>query len=566
MDPDAPGGGPGAMPGEPGAGDPNEPTADDGAPTAGDGAPAAGDGAPAAPGNDPASPGVVDPADPTAEPIAGEPAAAAPPAAAGVTECLDAELIGPTPIRRISTSEYANSVRDVFQAVINTGQLPADEKLGIFKTNVATRLTADHFERYRTLATSVSADVLASFGTLSGCSSTADAACVGAYLDGAARQLFHGTLEAADSARIQDIYTSLSTEADADIAVLTAVQWILLSPRFLFVVEFGEPASATRSLLTGSEVAGRLAAFFWRTVPDAALLAAADEGGLATPEAIRARADAMLSDPRAVPILEDFGAQLLRIVPPGPDADALEQQKKAQVGEILAKASTDAALTYADLLTGSHPPAGAELAGFYGAEDRRGILLTAGFLASNSTGEVPSPVKRGYIIRKALYCTEVPAPSDPTDMQLSDEVGANNKEVFNAHSNNPTCWGCHALMDPIGDAFGQYTATGGFDAALAEDTSGTLTPSQTDTSGDFQNVDELLTKMAADPTAAQCFALQASRFALGRNETVEDACGIEQITEAFAASSYSVRELLLNIATSSMFANRDAVVAGGTCR
>lgn len=491
------------------------------------------------------------------------------PPAAGATECLNPELIGPTPIRRISAAEYTNAVRDVFQAVINPGQLPADEKLGIFQTNVATRLTADYFERYRSLATSVSGDVVANFPALSGCASSADAACVAGFLEVAARRMFHGTLEPTDSAYVQDVYAELAASADADTALSSAVQFILLSPRFLFLVEFGGDASATRAPLTGSEVAGRLAAFFWRTVPDAELLAAADAGNLSTPEGVRAQADRMLSDARSSAMLESFGDQLLRIEPSGPDADALEQQKKAQVGEIFAKVATDTTLTYDSLIAGDHPPTGSELAGFYGSEDRRGILLTAGFLASNSTGDLPSPVKRGFMVRSALLCGVVPPPTDPVDMQLTDDdTGGTVQETFNAHSDNPTCWACHKLMDPIGDAFGQYGSAGEFDPALTTDTSGTTTPTADGSAGpgDFTDLNGFLTLLSQDDEARQCFVLQASRFALGRNETVSDACGVEEVTNAFAASSYSVRELFLNIATSSIFMSRNPVVAGGTCR
>lgn len=471
------------------------------------------------------------------------------------------------PIRRISSSEYTNAVRDVFQTAINPGQLPADEKLGLFQANVATPVTPDYFERYRSLANSVSADAVANFAAISGCSSTADAACAATFLDTAARRLFHGTLEAEDSGRIQDLYTSLSAETDADTAIAAAVQFMLLSPRFLFLVELGAGASGPRAALTGSEIAGRLAAFLWRTVPDTALLAAADSGALDSSDGVRAQADLMLADPRALPMLHSFGSQLLRIIPPDPGADALEQQKKAQVGEILGTASTDPNLTYDALIGAPFTPAGSELQNFYGSEDRRGILLTAAFLASNINGELASPVKRGNVIRSALLCGVVPPPNDPIDMQLTDDdTGGTAQETFNAHSSVPECWGCHKLMDPIGDAFGQYDAAGAFDASLTSDTSGTLTPDDPTNAGDFADVDGLLSLLAADDGARQCFVLQMSRFALGRNETVEDACGIESVTEAFAASSYSVRELILNVASSAMFLNRNPVVAGGTCR
>jgi hypothetical protein len=72
--------------------------------------------------------------------------------------------------------------------------------------------------------------------------------------------------------------------------------------------------------------------------------------------------------------------------------------------------------------------------------------------------------------------------------------------------------------------------------------------------------------LSQDPKATECFALQMTRFALGRNETENDACGVQDISKAFGDASYSVRELLLSIAASSTFTSRNAVVAGGECR
>jgi hypothetical protein len=160
----------------------------------------------------------------------------------------------------------------------------------------------------------------------------------------------------------------------------------------------------------------------------------------------------------------------------------------------------------------------------------------------------------------------VPPPQDPIDMQLIDNGSDSVQEIFNAHSNIPECWACHQLMDPIGDAFGQYGADGAFDANLTADTSGSIAPADATMAGDFTDVGGLLTLLSTDAAATQCFALQATRFALGRNETRQDACGVQEITDGFTAGSYSVRELLLSIASSSTFTNRNTVVAGGQCR
>src|SRR5690606_27606586 len=67
-----------------------------------------------------------------------------------------------------------------------------------------------------------------------------------------------------------------------------AVWGILSSPNFLYLVEIGEPDPDNPgwNKLTGYELAARLSFFLTDTTPDAALLAAAEEGELDTIEGL----------------------------------------------------------------------------------------------------------------------------------------------------------------------------------------------------------------------------------------------------------------------------------------
>lgn len=475
--------------------------------------------------------------------------------------------MGPTPIRRISSHEYFNAVRDTLGTSVGRGDLPADEKLGAFTANVASPLVQDNFDRYVFLADQVASDVVADFAARSGCTSTADTACTQGYLASVARRLFHGTLDEADAARLNDLYTSLSAETDTDLATRTALSWMLTSPRFLFLVEFGSP-NGTMAALTPSEIAGRLAAFLWRSVPDAALLQAADSGMLETPEGVRSQAEAMLLDPRASEVLKLFANQWLRINGPPPQASALEQQISDQVGQFMARATTDPSLSFQDLMQGDlSAAAGAELTSMYGDSPRTGVLLSAGFLASNASGTRPSQIKRGYVVRSSLLCTPIPPPDDPIAMQLPDVMaGQTEGDAFDAHSSEPTCWGCHQLMDPIGRTFNNYGFDGNYDAAAGEDASGTIYGASNGGEVEFAETSELLNYLADDVAAQQCFVLQSARFALGRGETKDDACSVRALADAFEAGQYSVRDLLVQIASSTMFLNRNPVNPQASCR
>src|SRR5260370_1854098 len=94
---------------------------------------------------------------------------------------------------------------------------------------------------------------------------------------------------------------------------------MLLSPHFLLRIE---PAPATP--LTGAstrslsqyELASRLSYFLWSSMPDDALLAAADRGQLAQPKALEAQVRRMLLDPKSHALVENFGGQWLQVRKP----------------------------------------------------------------------------------------------------------------------------------------------------------------------------------------------------------------------------------------------------------
>ena len=501
-----------------------------------------------------------------------------PPPAAGVrvlTECTDPNLIGPTLVRRLSRTEYYASVRDLFSMQVSQGDVPSDELFGgTFTANVLIPLTADNFLRYDSMARTVSEGVATNLMSLSGCAAT-DAACVEGFLTQKARLAFHGVLEMADQERLLTLYRSLTAE-DPALALKTAVRWIVTSPRFLFVIDFGA-ADGASARLSGGEIAGRLASFLWRSVPDAALLAAADAGELATPAGLRAQAERMLADPKADDVLRLFAEEWLGLIPPLPSAPALDIAIGREPADVFSAAARGTG-TFSELLSSRQSRGGAELAQFYGGtaaadgsitlpDTREGLLLRASFLRTHASGTRASPVKRGEQIRRALLCDPVNPPSEPVNMQVSQDPNVSDNDAFGAHAKEE-CVGCHSQMDPIGVGFASYRADGTFDAAAVAQTAGliaegVLTPI-VDTP--FQNTAELIDILATNEITRQCFTLQMNRFALSRGETMADACGLRDVWTAFDASGGNLRTLLVEVAASSLMSRRNLVVPGGACR
>ena len=87
---------------------------------------------------------------------------------------------------------------------------------------------------------------------------------------------------------------------------------ILQSPHFLYRVEVAEGAAAGSVVpLRGSELATRLAYFYWQSAPDEALLNAALSGELDSIAGLETQAQRLAADPRAAAGARSFVRQWL---------------------------------------------------------------------------------------------------------------------------------------------------------------------------------------------------------------------------------------------------------------
>jgi hypothetical protein len=501
-------------------------------------------------------------------------------------------LVGPTPLRRISSLEYRNAVRDLFGETTDltaASGFPSDEKVGSFVSNVKTTLSPTNNEGYMSAAEAVSSRFVSRFATASGCAAS-DAACAERYLLALARRAFHGTLDTDAATALKALHTNVRQMLDANGAVEAVVRSILMSPRFLFMIEAGTPG-ADAATLTPSEVAGRLAAFVWRSVPDQPLLDAADAGGLASPAQVMQRAEMMLADPRGLAMLDDFVLQwlqiadILRISRDDPTfTPALRDAMAREITLVFENAVANASTSFSQLFTSNTSYVNRDLATLYGAsapatdfastalpENRRGILTRAAFLSVNAHPQKPSQVLRGKAVREQLLCDRIPAP--PPGVERNIPVGSNQttQEAVDAHTSAAECAGCHSWLDPIGYAFNAYDQIGRYrdtENGKAVNVEGRIVKGPASpVTGTFSGPGELQQLLASTEYVQQCFAVQMSRFALGREEAAADACSLKSAWDAFSSGGqFGVRQLVLAATGSYAFSHRNNVRAGQTCR
>lgn len=397
-------------------------------------------------------------------------------------------------------------------------------------------------------------------------------------------------------------YTSVAGTTPVDPAVLADVIGLMLtSPQFLYHFEEGDPMAAAPTPLDAFALASRLSFHFWQTMPDDALLTAAQDGSLLTEAGYRAQVERLFTDARTNAALDDFFGQWwrndelpplnTRIGTPIFDAFAganvpsatLHDEMNAEVLELARHvARTNAPLD--EILTSrkffARTPA---LAALYGQApwdgmgappdfvqpERHGLLTRAAFLASGSANT--RPVMKGFRVRNGLLCTQIPPPPPgamATPIPLSPDLTT--RETVEQITEQPgsSCQGCHiALLNPLGfvtenfDALGRVRTTQRLfaDDGMVRLEKPIATRTAPNLAGFFDPVDHAgeVHALMAKGEFQTCFARQYFRFTFQRMEDdAKDGCLLRSLQDE-ALAGKPVAEVLKLVALAPAFKRRD---------
>lgn len=466
---------------------------------------------------------------------------------------------GPSPLQRLTPSQYRNTIADLFGTQFDSTQLFPDERarahIGLQQAD-ASQLDVEVYGDY---ARSIAAAVAASVDTVAPCASPADLtaaqSCATAFLSNYGARIFRSPLSDGDQQRLLEIFAlGFQGEGYAH-GVELMLSAMLQSPRFLYRPELGDATQAVdpASLavpLSGHELASRLAFAFWNSAPDAELLAAADSGVLLTAAGRQAQVTRLIADPRARDSFRGFlyawlGLGDLDLVVKDAEtyptwtadtASEMRSQSDAFFDEVLFGQSGSFETLFTQPLAPFAPAALGTW--FQDAPPASGVLMLPALLSVHSKAHESFPIYRGLFVREQLLCQPLPPPPAAAAANPPQAMpGVSTRERFEGHSVDPACKGCHSLMDPIGFAFENYDAIGQYrteDRGLPIDASGQLTG--TDVDGPFQGIEGLADKLRQSPQAQACAARQWFRYVIQRFDQPSDSCSTQPLIDAFTAS------------------------------
>ncbi len=502
---------------------------------------------------------------------------------------------GPFVIRRLTKTEYGNTLHDLFGVAPSVARELPDEVFGEGYLNTLSPLQS---EQYLEIANVVLDRVLPPKGTA---------------LTEAQKRLFgempaQGT-DLREAAKMvarslaRKAYRRPASEAELDIllsvfdlaqanklaypaSLRLMLKAILVSPQFLYITPAREPAAGQSIVpLDDYQIASRLSYLLWATMPDAQLADLADTGKLHEPEVLKAQVQRLIADPRSRALFDGFGAQWLGVG--ALQAKTFDLAKFPQMtSEMRAAMYDEARLFFESIVRENRSVVGfvdsdytflnGTLAALYGMEksvtgpemrkvkltdaNRGGILGMPGILATTSFPNRTSPVRRGvWVLEQVLGEHVPPAPPNVPALEKQDGKTVENmtlRQRTELHRTNAVCANCHKILDPIGFGLENFDAIGRWrdkdDTGGAIDAVGELPGSKH--FGAPKELKALIAERKND--LARNLTQKLLAYALCRRLEGYDEIVVDHLMEKIAKDDYRAQTIITEIVTSYPFLNR----------
>jgi hypothetical protein len=512
----------------------------------------------------------------------------------GVAAMADEKASGGDAVtRRLSQEQYRQVIADLFGPTVKVGgrfepDIRRDGLLAMGASQVS--VTASGLEEYDKIARNIAAQVVSEQhrDTLIPCQPAnakgPDDNCAGQFLGAAGRMLYRRPLTpeelqsrvkvAADAATgLKDFYSGLGI----------ALSTMLDSPKFLFREEIVEPDPdhAGQYRMDAFSKASQLSFFLWDAAPDPALLAAASSGELNTDKGLAKQVDRMIASPRLTQGVRAFFTDMLgfdefeTLAKDGTIFPKFNSHVARDAQEQTLRTITDLLVTdkgdYRDIFTTRKTYLSPLLASVYSVpfvdpvggwaayefpegDPRAGIVSQVAFVALHSHPGRSSPTLRGKAVREVLLCQRVPSPPANVNFTLvQDTKNPQYKTArarLGAHATDPTCAGCHKIMDPIGLGLEAFDSGG----SLRSSENGEVIDTHGELDGmKFADAAGLAKAVHDDAAAPACVVTRAFSYGVGRLPAKSEGELVKNLQKSFKDDGYRFPALLRRIATSPDF-------------
>lgn len=407
-----------------------------------------------------------------------------------------------------------------------------------------------------------------------------------------ARSAFRRAVTDADVAPYVELFEKRLAEPQSfEKAIRASLGGILTSPDFLFLRE-------APGKLDGFGLASRLSYFIWSSQPDEALLAAAERGDLAKPEAMAAQVERLLKDPKAEAFAANFTDQWLGLrdidftIPSHilyPDFDDMLEASMLTEARLFFREVLETGASLTNFLDSDFAMINGRLAKHYGIpgmegwsfervalppdSPRGGVMTMAGVLKVTANGTSTSPVMRGsWVMDRILGKPPTPPPANVPPLEPDTRGATTIRERLDKHRELESCNRCHAEIDPPGFALESFDVIGGYRDRYRQtgngipvtiegrniflgaevDPSGTMADGRT-----FTNIEEFKKLLLAQPdTFARALTEKLVTYGTGAPPEAIDAAEIEKIVSRVKEKDYGFRALIHEIVRSPLFTNK----------
>ena len=488
-------------------------------------------------------------------------------------------------LRRLTVAQYQNVISDVFGPdLLVPSNLEPDIVVEGFRSLGASisSISPVGVERYESSSFVLAEQIIAEPERLTAyfpcdLSGTPSLNCQSQGIEALGLRLWRRPLQSDESLRLNELLQTIELETDLLTGLEYTIAAMLQSPHFLYRVEMNTTDTGEVLTLDDWALASRLSFFFWNSGPDVELLANARDENLSDPIVLETQIDRMMTDDKFQQGLQNFFDEMFHLyeldditkdplvfTQASPDLYASAKEETFRTLQYIVNNDID----FRDVLTTRTSFIDRRLATLYGipapsmngfgeiqfveSDGRRGLLTQASMLNLHAHATASSPTLRGVFIRKTLLCQMVPPPPADVDTSIPEatEDAPTMRQRLEKHFEDPSCAGCHKMMDLVGLGLENFDGIGQWRDL---ENNHPIDPSGNIDGTDFTNAWGLGEVVSNHPNLGPCLSDHLYSYALGHRLTDSEDPHKEWLNEHLEYSAWSFKSTMKTIALSEAF-------------